>query len=104
MLPHPIYLAGPMTGIEELNYPAFNAEAARLRALGYTVVNPAELDVPGLPYHECLKNSLRAMLQWCETVALLPDWEKSNGARIEVNLARSVQIRVVLASMIDGEL
>ncbi|MCY1527250.1 hypothetical protein D9M68_623110 [compost metagenome] len=37
-----IYLAGPMTGLPEFNYPAFHAEAARLRALGYQVENPAE--------------------------------------------------------------
>ena len=37
-----IYLAGPMTGLPEFNYPAFHAEAARLRQLGYHVENPAE--------------------------------------------------------------
>jgi hypothetical protein len=29
-----IYIAGPMTGLPEFNYPAFNAEAQRLRGLG----------------------------------------------------------------------
>jgi hypothetical protein len=38
-----IYLSGPMTGLPDLNFPAFHAEAARLRALGYDVINPAEL-------------------------------------------------------------
>lgn len=37
-----IYLAGPMTGLPEFNYPAFHAEAARLRGLGYQVENPAD--------------------------------------------------------------
>lgn len=37
-----IYLAGPMTGLPEHNFPAFHAEAARLRGLGYHVENPAE--------------------------------------------------------------
>ena len=37
-----IYLAGPMTGLPEYNYPAFHAEAARLRGLGFHVENPAE--------------------------------------------------------------
>ena len=39
------YLAGPITGLPDLNYPVFHAEAARLRALGYEVVNPAEINV-----------------------------------------------------------
>ena len=37
-----IYLSGPMSGLPELNFPAFHAEAARLRALGFEVVNPAD--------------------------------------------------------------
>ncbi len=30
-----IYLSGLMSGLPELNFPAFHAEAARLRALGF---------------------------------------------------------------------
>ena len=39
-----LYLAGPMTGIKDLNFPAFHAEASRLRALGHIVVNPAAVN------------------------------------------------------------
>ena len=35
-----IYIAGPMSGLPEMNYPAFFAEATRLRGLGYEVINP----------------------------------------------------------------
>ncbi|MGE5607641.1 MAG: DUF4406 domain-containing protein, partial [Bacillota bacterium] len=38
----PLYLSGPMSGLPEHNIPAFNAAAARLRRLGFCVVNPAE--------------------------------------------------------------
>ncbi|HCF9618467.1 TPA: DUF4406 domain-containing protein [Pseudomonas aeruginosa] len=30
---HRVYLSGPMTGIPDFNYPAFNAEEKRIRAL-----------------------------------------------------------------------
>ncbi|MCS8243350.1 DUF4406 domain-containing protein [Pseudomonas aeruginosa] len=40
---HRVYLAGPMTGLPDFNYPAFNAEEKRIRALGYIV------EVNGLP-------------------------------------------------------
>jgi len=36
-----IYLSGPMTGLPELNFPAFAAMTASLRAGGHTVTNPA---------------------------------------------------------------
>lgn len=35
-------LAGPMTGFEDFNFPAFNAMAARLRSRGFVVENPAD--------------------------------------------------------------
>ena len=41
-----IYIAGPMTGLPECNYPAFHEAARRLRLLGYEVLNPAENPVP----------------------------------------------------------
>ncbi|MBQ1761926.1 MAG: DUF4406 domain-containing protein [Aquincola sp.] len=76
-----IYLSGPMTGLPEMNYPAFHAEAARLRALGYDVVSPAEGGE--LPTYEAYMR--RGMLQMltCDTVALLPGWLNSRGAVAE---------------------
>ena len=39
-----VYISGPMAGIENHNFPQFNALATKLRALGVDVVNPAELN------------------------------------------------------------
>lgn len=39
-----IYIAGPMSGYPEWNYPAFFAAEARLKAFGYNVKNPARKD------------------------------------------------------------
>ncbi|MCU9949812.1 DUF4406 domain-containing protein [Pseudomonas sp. PDM13] len=79
---HRIYLAGPMTGLPDENRPAFNAEAARLRKLGYQVENPAELNPPGTPRHICMRVDIQALLG-CDTIALLPGWIDSSGALLE---------------------
>ena len=93
-----IYLSGPMTGLPDYNYPAFNAEAARLRALGYTVENPAENPVvPGHAWELYMRAALRQMLN-CATVAFLPGWQVSRGANVEIELAGHLKMAVIQAS------
>jgi hypothetical protein len=92
-----VYVAGPMTGLKDRNYPAFAAETARLRALGYEVISPAELNV-GVEHEgweACMRRDIAAMLT-CDIVQLLPGWLKSRGATVEVNLAR--ELGIVIAS------
>lgn len=89
-----IYVAGPMTGIAELNFPAFHAEAARLRALGHVVVNPAEINSdPTAAWHVCMRQDI-AQLVTCDALQLLPGWERSKGAGIEVRLAGDLAMPV----------
>lgn len=89
-----IYIAGPMTGLPEFNYPAFNAEAARIRALGYHVENPAENKAPECgTWQGYMRAALRQMLM-CDSVAMLPGWGKSKGALIEYNLAKSLGLEI----------
>lgn len=93
-----IYIAGPCSGIPELNYPAFNAEAARLRALGYHVENPADNPKPDVPESDLWSAYMRlaiAQLITCDTIALLPNWSRSRGATIEHQLANDLNLRVV---------
>lgn len=98
-----IYLAGPMTGLREFNYPAFNAAADQLRALGHEVLNPAENSEPACgTYEGYLRMGLRQMLD-CECVVMLPDWSASKGAVIECNLAWDLKMHVYdLAPMLSG--
>lgn len=93
-----IYIAGPMTGLKDFNYPAFNAEAARLRALGHEVLNPAENPAPPCgSWAGYMRLALRQLIE-CECVVLLPGWIESKGAMIERNLAQALGMAIVVAS------
>ena len=84
------YISGPMTGIEDFNRPAFAAEAARLRAEGVYVVNPAENGLPpGAPWEEHLRADIRDMMD-CNAIHMLPGWTKSKGAMLEYHIAQKL--------------
>ncbi len=93
-----IYLAGPMSGYVECNFPAFHAEAARLRSLGHDVVNPAELNAgPPKPWAECMRVDLRELLT-CDAIALLPGWRQSTGATLEHHVATALGMPAMQAA------
>jgi Domain of unknown function (DUF4406) len=96
-----IYLSGPMTGLPDYNYAAFNAEAARLRALGYTVENPAENVHPADQTYAGYMRAALAQMLTCDAIALLPGWPESRGAVIERQLAMDVDMLICVAASID---
>lgn len=76
-----VYIAGPMSGIEDYNRPAFMEAERVLRTRGFIVLNPAILptDLPSEAYMPiCM-----AMITQADIVFMLPGWETSNGAAIE---------------------
>lgn len=102
-LPLTLYISGPMQGIKHFNYPAFTDAAAELRALGFRVVSPHELDVDaGVdPDEEFTADMRRAALARdmeavcrVDGVAVLDGWHHSTGARAEVALANAIPIRI----------
>ncbi|WP_370599595.1 DUF4406 domain-containing protein [Pseudomonas nitroreducens] len=93
-----IYLAGPMTGLPEFNYPAFHAEAARLRQLGYHVENPAENPAPACGTWAGYMRKALAQLVTCDAIALLPGWLSSRGANVEHGLAVQLGMAITMAA------
>lgn len=92
-----IYICGPMTGLPELNFPAFHAAALRWREGGAEVINPAEInpDVTAL-WSDCMKADIKALLD-CDALFLLEGWENSKGANLEKHIAEQVGIEIYYA-------
>ena len=92
-----IYIAGPMSGIDSLNFPAFHEAAARLRGQGFEVVNPAEINPDhAMPWAECMRRDIAELVK-CDAIYLLPGWENSKGA----NLERDIASRLGMILMIE---
>lgn len=106
------YVAGPMTGREALNFPAFFAAEGRLRGAGWEVLNPARIQCEEWTAGRDLDNihgpefcrrvaerdlgcvmSLRA--EDGDALVLLPGSEQSVGANSEVWTARWCKLPVL---------
>lgn len=91
-----------MTGISELNFPAFNQEAERLRAEGLQVLNPADHGiVDGADWADYLRHDI-AGLASCERIHLLRGWTKSKGACLEMTIAKALGMTVTY--QVDAEM
>lgn len=114
---HPLtlYLAGPMSGYPQFNYPEFHRIAKELREAGYKIISPAEEDSPemqveamksgdglvdgkmpidnpdktitGENWGQVLARDIRLIFDKCDGVVAMPTWGKSRGARLEVFVA-----------------
>ncbi len=102
-----VYIAGPMRGYDQFNFPSFDAAAAKLRADGWIVLNPAEHDRES-GFDETLNNldgfDMRKAFRWdmnailrSDAIYMLPGWEKSSGATIEKQVAEFVGSEVLFA-------
>lgn len=103
-----IYLAGPMTGFPNYNFPAFFDAEEKLKEQGYEVINPARLDSdagydpthPDFVMDEAFlvgaaKRDLMGVID-TDAIALLPEWEGSKGAKAELAVARWLGKKVYL--------
>lgn len=101
-----IYVAGPMRGRPLFNFRAFDETVANLRAEGYEVISPADMDrakgfdpstlpadwdwhqVPeGFSLDDAVLRCVEAVIA-CDGVFCLDGWEQSKGASAEVAVAQ----------------
>jgi Domain of unknown function (DUF4406) len=111
-----VYLAGPMRGYPEFNYPAFRAAAALLRADGHSVFSPAERDIErhngedisvgtlgdlaeieakGFNIRDAIFDDLSYIIRHADAIALLPGWETSKGVACELATAEFLDLKVI---------
>lgn len=112
-----IYVAGPMRGYAEFNFPAFHAAAAQLRATGHEVFNPAERDnerhgvdiskgndsgdeevaakIHGFSLRVALAEDADWICRHADAIVLLPGWEASRGAKAELALAEALGLTIM---------
>ena len=91
--PVKLYLAGPMSGLPDNNYPEFNRVAALLRAKGYEVLNPAENPEPPCKSWSGYMRMSYAQILECQGVVFLRDWLDSKGAQLENKVAHSLNLK-----------
>jgi len=101
-----VYIAGPMTAYRDSNYnfPEFYKAQALLEMIGYTVHNPARMDIesgkaqfapfegrivtaPDFTLADAMRRDIKVIAD-CEAIVLLPDWQNSKGAAMELQVAR----------------
>lgn len=90
-----VYLSGPMRGIEDFNFPAFNERATWLRKLGFEVINPAESfgGATDKAWSDYMRVDIESLLE-VDEVCLLPGWENSVGVKVELTVAAALGLRV----------
>jgi hypothetical protein len=106
-----IYLAGPMKGIPDYNYPAFAEAAQKLRDEGHEVFSPAEADIEKWGSKEAchahfdrdrlgalriaLGQDLAYITGHATAIAVLPGWENSKGVAAELATAKALGIEEI---------
>jgi hypothetical protein len=93
-----------MTGYPQFNFPLFHMASAKLRAAGFAIISPAEMDSPavqtaaiasadgkldaqgkiaGETWGEILARDVRIVADQVQGLIFLPKWFDSKGAKLE---------------------
>lgn len=87
-----IYISGPMRGHADDNFGTFNEVHSLLALNGWDVRNPASKGHLSADY--TWEQAMTTDLKWVMesgAVCVLPGWEQSEGARLEVGVARALK-------------
>lgn len=106
-----VYICGPMSGKPNLNQESFILAQEYLLSLGKPSVRPHDIPAKEHPGTECpesyaaaqeghsaacfLRSDIAYMLMECDELFVLPGWETSVGARLEINVAAACGLSIV---------
>lgn len=91
-----VYISGKISGLEESEYKPFFMKAEKLlKSLGYLTINPIKKGiVPGYKWEDYMKDAIQELCK-CDYIYLLHNWEGSEGAKIEHEIAKKLKIPVL---------
>ena len=99
--PKKVFISGPMTGYKNLNKQEFMIAEQKLKAAGFTVINPANFNLdPGLSDQDIAAIDLAALLR-CDYIYQLEGWDKSKGASGEWMAALWAGIQAVNSAWLE---
>jgi hypothetical protein len=89
-----LYIAGPMSGMPDNNYPSFHEAARQLREAGFEIENPADNinDDPD-DYTRWLRLGFAQVIE-CDGVAYLSGFGQSTGAMAELYIAKVLKMPI----------
>lgn len=81
-----VYISGQITGLDNFAE-LFEQAQIKLESQGHEVVNPVKIEHNhDKTWRSYMKNDIKALCD-CDAIFLLPNWESSNGARLEYHVA-----------------
>lgn len=114
MKPKLAYISGPISGLINGNFDAFQRAQTKLECEGYIVINPHEIgkdiydkwakikrpdnNIDAREYdkqmwHEFMKHDIKHLVD-CDCIFVLDNWETSPGARMELAIAQKLDIKI----------
>jgi hypothetical protein len=90
-----IFISGKITGDENYKKKFWDMKRElQKRFEEWCVISPTDIDLANMEYEECL-DITKKIIEHCDMISMLKDWEDSHGAIIEHNYAMKLHKNIV---------
>ena len=89
-----IFIAGKITGDEKYKS-KFHLAKFAIRELypEAAIISPTDIELFNMEYEDCL-DITKKIIEHCDLIIMLNDWQESNGAKIEHEYAQSLNKKI----------